>query len=247
MNYAVFDIETRIDKELVRRVFFADRELDAEAAYERMRAELERQGRDMFPHSVHVPVSIAVGNVDERHVLRSVETLGGPQADEKAMVREFWSRLDRFRGTLVSFNGRRFDLPVLELAALRYGCVAPTYFNEPSRFRGRGAEGHYDLYDFLTNQGACGIRGGLDLLAKLVGLPGKEEVGGRLVQELWERGEIEAIHRYCRRDVIQTYALFLHVERMRGRISDEEFETARRESALFFRELESSETVRNTP
>ena len=51
-------------------------------------------------------------------------------------MREFWARAERFAGCLVSFNGRRFDLPVLELAALRYGISAPAYFAEA---RGRHA------------------------------------------------------------------------------------------------------------
>jgi predicted PolB exonuclease-like 3'-5' exonuclease len=121
---------------------------------------------------------------------------------------------------LVSFNGRGFDLPVLELQALRHGYSAPRYFGDRGGLRGRTPR-HCDLYDVLTNGGASRLRGGLDLVAKLVGLPGKGAVSGGDVQVLWQRGCWPEIHRYCRDDVVQTYFLFLRVERMRGRITSE--------------------------
>ena len=136
-------------------------------------------------------------------------------------MQAFWARLEAFDGTLVSFNGRGFDLPVLELQALRHGCSAPRYFSERNGLRVRFGR-HFDLYDWFINAGASRLRGGLDLVAKLVGLPGKGEVSGADVQMLWERGQWEQIHHYCRDDVLQTYFVFLRVEHLRGRLSAEQ-------------------------
>src|SRR6202035_3449586 len=105
--------------------------------------------------------------------------LGG--YSEEALGREFWARAERFAGCLVTFNGRRFDFPVLELAALRYGIAAPTHFAEGSgSARARySSERHLDLFDYLTNFGASGgIRGGMDPLLKMIGLPGTMEGDG---------------------------------------------------------------------
>jgi predicted PolB exonuclease-like 3'-5' exonuclease len=99
---------------------------------------------------------------------------------------------------------------VLGLAALRHGCCIPRYFEGGCR--------HRYADDFLTNRGAYAVRGGFHLLVRLVGLPGKGEVDGAGVQALWEAGRLPEIHAYCRRDVIQTYFLFLRLELMRGRI-----------------------------
>ena len=237
MRYAIFDIETRIDKALVRSTMFRGEDLDENEAYARMRQRLlEDTGNDFFPVSFHVPVSIAVGNVED-WTLTGVDTLGAEKYSEEAIVQAFWQRLERFNGTLVSFNGRTFDLPVMELQALRYACPAPSYFNTPRGHRSRYSDVHYDLYDFLSNYGAYRIRGGFDLLAKLAGLPGKTGVDGSKVQEMWEAGQLDAIHRYCRHDVIQTYFLFLRVELMRGRLTREQHDAAQAATAAFRDEL----------
>ena len=219
MRWAVFDIETRIDKRLVNESLYRGEGLDDETAYTRHREELLRERRsDFFPVSFHVPVSIAIGSVGPDHRLETLDSLavGG---DEEQISREFWERVNRFPGCLVSFNGRNFDLPVLELQALRYGCVAPRYFNEQYGHRYRYSQKHhYDLQEFVTNFGMYRVRGGFDLLQRLIGLGGKGDIDGSKVQELWEEGRLEDIHRYCRYDVLQTYRLFLRVEVVRGRL-----------------------------
>jgi hypothetical protein len=221
MSILVFDMETRVDKALLRRVHFRGQALSDDEAYERMRDELGwATGGDFFPLTYQLPVSIALASAGDDHVLRGVEVLGADTLGERALVEEFWKRLDAFDGTLVSFNGRGFDLPVLELQALRHGVSAPHYFGDRNGLRARYGR-HCDLYDWLTNGGAARLRGGLDLVAKLIGLPGKGDVSGADVQVLWERGGWEQIHRYCRDDVLQTYFLFLRVEHLRGHLSAE--------------------------
>jgi len=221
MEILVFDMETRVDKELLRRVRYPGQMLSDDEAYERMRDELDwATGSDFFPLTFQVPVSIALVRAGEDYVLSGLEVLGADALSEAGLVQAFWSRLEAFEGMLVSFNGRAFDLPVLELQALRHGCSAPNYFGDRNGLRARHGR-HCDLYDWLTNGGAMRLRGGLDLVAKLVGLPGKGDVSGADVQMLWERGAWEDIHRYCRDDVLQTYFLFLRIEHMRGRLSAE--------------------------
>ena len=235
MPFVVFDVEARVDKALVRSVLYRGEELSDEAAYEAARGAAGA-GSDMLPLAFHVPVSIVMGAVNDARVLTAVEVLGSSDYSEAGIVCEFWDRLERLEGTLVSFNGRRFDLPVLELAALRHGCVIPRYFERGFRDR-HSDEAHYDLYDFVTNWGAYGVRGGMHLLAQLVGLPGKSGVDGAAVQALWEAGRLGELDAYCRRDVIQTYFLFLRLERMRGRISAEQEQAATAASAAFRAEL----------
>lgn len=238
MRFAIFDVETRIDKTLVKDVLHAREAIGEEEAFARTRDELvAHHASDFFPVSFHVPVSIVIADVNEERVLTGIDVLGADDYDEARIVREFWERLERFPGTLVSFNGRSFDLPVLELGALRHGCRIPNYFER--RFRHRYADdAHYDLYDFLTNCGMYRVRGGFDLLARLAGLPGKGAVDGAQVQALWEAGRLAEIHAYCRRDVIQTYFLFLRLELMRGRIAAEQYHAALDATAALRAEIE---------
>jgi predicted PolB exonuclease-like 3'-5' exonuclease len=238
--FTVLDIETRVDKALVRAVLHRGEDIGEDEAYERTRAEVaarSRSGSDFLNLAFHVPVSIVVGAVNDERVLTAVEVLGADRYGEAEIVCEFWARLERLRGTLVSFNGRRFDLPVLELAALRHGCVIPHYFDDGYRRRFFD-QAHYDLFDFLTNGGAYPLKGGFHLLARLVGLPGKGAVDGASVQALWEAGRLADIHAYCRRDVLQTYFLFLRLELLRGRITAEQHAAALAATAAFRAELE---------
>ena len=238
MRYTIVDIETRIDKDLVRAIYFPHADVLEEDAYSQVRDRLrQEQGNDFFPLSFHIPISIAVGQVNEERVLTAVETVSEDDYSEEAIVRTFWQRLERFPGTLVTFNGRGFDLPVLELHALKYGCQAHRYFSGKARNR-YAEEGHFDLYDFLTNYGVHRLRGGFNLLAKMIGLPGKTEIDGSMVQQLWQAQRLNDIHRYCRHDVIQTYFLFLRVELLRGRMTAEQYEYAQQQSANFREELE---------
>ena len=225
MPYAIFDIETRIDKGLLNESQFRGRCLSDEQAYEEFRRGLlDDRGTDFFPLSFHVPISIAVGSVSSDHRLQSVESLAETDYSEERLVREFWDRVERFKGCLVSFNGRQFDLPVLEFGALRYGCPAPSYFGEDSVYRRRyQVDKHLDLYEFVTNFGAYRVRGGFDLLLRMIGMPGKGSVDGSQVQELWQAGRLAEIHEYCRRDVIQSYYLFLRIELLRGRLTPDHY------------------------
>jgi len=223
MKYLVFDIETRIDKSLVHAVYHPDEKISDNEAYEIVRQQLQGDhGSDFFPVSFHVPICITFGHVGSDLALTALETLALPELSDLEMAKEFWARVDPFDGSLVTFNGRGFDLPVMELQALRHGVEAPRYFNQRHGARARFSDTHYDLHEFIANFGAYRVRGGLDLLSKLVGLPGKTSVRGGTVQQLWEAGKTAEIRRYCRRDVIQTYLLLLRVERMRGRITPAE-------------------------
>ena len=247
MAFAVFDVETRIDKHLLNQVYFDGQGLSESEAFERYREDLRRRrDSDFFPITLHLPISIAVGNVGDDYVLNAVESLALGDYSEEKLVHEFWSRAERFAGTLVTFNGRRFDLPVLELAALRHGIAAPIHFDEDSQARSRYSSArHYDLFDYLTNHGAVALAGGMDLLLKMIGMPGKTGMDGSMVQEYFETGRLEEIHRYCRNDVVQTYFLFLRVALMRGEISADAYRAASEASQHFLLDDEAVDTKKS--
>ena len=241
MAFAVFDVETRVDKHLLNQVYFDGRGLSDGEAFERYREDLRRRrDNDFFPTTLHLPISIAIGNVDDDYVLHSVESLAVEDYSEEKLVREFWTRAECFSGTLVSFNGRRFDVPVLELAALRHGIAAPTHFGHESLARDRyAAARHFDLYDYLTNFGAVSLAGGMDLLLKMIGMPGKTGMDGSMVQDYFEAGRLDEIHRYCRNDVVQTYFLFLRVALVRGEVGNDVYRAAFEASQHFLAEEEA--------
>jgi predicted PolB exonuclease-like 3'-5' exonuclease len=106
-------------------------------------------------------------------------------------------------------------MPVLELRSLKLGVPAPRWFQGP---RAEGAEEHLDLVDLLTG-GRASPAAPLDLYAKLVGLPGKEEVAGRDVHVLYAEGALDRVAAYCMTDVVQTWLLFLRWRLVEGSLS----------------------------
>jgi 3'-5' exonuclease len=214
--YALFDIETRIDWPLLEQVENCDRE--------EFIADLnERSGSEdsvvWIPHSYHLPVAIAVGVIEPTTgELTRLGCIKG--ADSETLCREWWNWVSIFqapprRGTLVSFNGRGFDLPVLELAALRYAIRIPQHFNEKYGNRYRFQEDwHLDLMDLMNGFGAArGLRGGLSLLSTLVGLPAK-----RVSHSNLEDVELERVQRWCRNDVRRLYLVFQRLQYIRDRV-----------------------------
>ena len=71
----------------------------------------------------------------------------------------------------------------------------------------------------LTNFGASRFNGGLNLAANLPGKPGKIEVQGNMVQDLYNDGKLAEINDYCRCDVLDTYFVFLRTSVLLGRIT----------------------------
>lgn len=223
--YLVFDIETVADGELVRRVRFPD-EADlapaqAVANYRALLLEQSGGKSDFIPHTFHLPVSVAIAKVAADFSLQEVKTLDRPRFRPQVIARNFWKGWSSYgQPTFVTFNGRFFDLPVLEMAAFRYGIAAPTWFmtSGPSygQPRNRYASAHLDLQDFITNFGAVHANGGLNLCAQLLGKPGKMDTKGAMVQELWEKGEHERIDDYCMCDALDTYFIFLRTRVLSG-------------------------------
>lgn len=224
-NYLVFDIETRVDKELVKQVYDPENSLTLEQAYDSARDKiLERSGQqsDFFPIPFHIPIAISTLHADENYRIRSLGCLGVDRFSEAEVVAKFWQAFEH-SPTLITFNGRGFDLPVLEMRALKHGLSLPRYFatgEGRSTYRGsRYSDAyHIDLCDYLSNFGAAYRRSSLDLLAKLIGLPGKYSIAGEDVEYLYRQGRLKEINQYCMTDVLQTYLLFLRVELLKGKL-----------------------------
>jgi hypothetical protein len=139
------------------------------------------------------------------------------RADEPKFLSETWERLSG--ALLVTFHGKGFDLPVLELRSLKHAVSIPGW--APGR-RG-GLEAHLDLKELLTGDGASAAAP-LDLYAKLVGLPGKEGVAGEDVQTLYSAGALGEIAAYCMTDVVQTWLLYLRWRLVEGSLTRDGYE-----------------------
>lgn len=127
--------------------------------------------------------------------------------------------------SIVTFNGRGFDLPVIVARSLRHGLAFPWYYQRKDPRHRYSYQGHLDLMDFLVDHGA-GKFYSLDIAARLIGLPGKTEGHGSEVAGMIARGELEQVRTYCLQDVAQTAALFLRTQLLRGELAPHRYVAA---------------------
>lgn len=214
--FFVFDIETAVDGQLVAKMQYPEEDITPADAVRRFgQQRLELTGSDFIPYTYHVPISIVVGKVGADLKLLDIAVLDESQYRPHILTRDFWAGWKAYGyPTLVTFNGRSFDLPALELAAFRYGIAVPRWFDSQARSfeqpRNRyNTHAHFDLLELLTNFSATRFSGGLDLAATLLGKPGKMDVCGHMVQDLFDQQQLAEVSDYCRCDVLDTYFVFL--------------------------------------
>ena len=230
VSFLAFDIESVADGQLISRIRYPGEGLEPDAAIERYRQELREQyDSDFIPYTFQLPISIAVGKISSDYRLLEISVLDEPKFRPHILTEHFWRGWDKYRRpTLVSFNGRTFDLPLLELAAFRYGISVPGWFNVGAKsfeqYRNRyNLDAHIDLQEILTNFGSTRFTGGLNLAANLLGKPGKMDIQGHMVQDLFQQGQVAHINDYCRCDLLDTYFVFLRTRVLFGKLSlDEE-------------------------
>ncbi|MBM4001276.1 MAG: 3'-5' exonuclease [Planctomycetes bacterium] len=228
VRFLVFDVESVADGRLVSRIRFPEESLDDITAVARYRAELlAKHQSDFIPYTFQIPIAVVIAKVADDFRLVDLVSLDEPQHRPHVLTDFFWRGWERYgRPTWVSFNGRTFDMPLMELAAFRFGVSLRAWSGgsgyEAPRNR-YNAKAHLDLCDVLTNFGASRFNGGLNLAASLLGKPGKMDVHGYMVQDLHQQGAVAEISNYCRCDVLDTYFVFLRTQVLLGNLPlDEE-------------------------
>lgn len=226
VKYLVFDVESVADARLVAKLRYPESGLEPAEAVRRYRAELmAANGTDFIPYTYQLPIAIVVAKVSKDFRLLDLVSLDEPQFRPHVLTERFWRGWDVYKEpTLVSFNGRTFDVPLLELAAFRFGISLASWFKVNAKTydqpRNRyNIEAHLDLNDVLTNFGASRFSGGLNLAANLMGKPGKIDVKGHMVQDLYDSGRLGEISDYCRCDVLDTYFVFLRTAVLLGQLT----------------------------
>jgi predicted PolB exonuclease-like 3'-5' exonuclease len=174
-----------------------------------------------FPkHPLHKIVCIGALIASRQAEGWRIDALGAPHIGERSeaeLISAFVERVGQLRPQLITFNGHRFDLPVLRYRAMvnrvsATGLQVRPYFH---RFN----DDALDLCDGLGSF-SPGARVKLDEISKILGLTGKPEgVDGSRVEEMVLAGQIEEVARYCESDVMNTYRVWLVYELFRGSIS----------------------------
>lgn len=179
---------------------------------------------DFRPWALHWPVAITTLQLGispagvQRCELRELKgEHRGPWVSEAlAIVSEALERDYR----IVTWNGRRFDVPVLIASFIRQQkrCRMLNALGQRFHHYKDGWPTHFDVLDFLSTMGAPSAS--LDDFAQRIGhVPAKGEIEGSMVGEMYQAGRLDEISAYCTRDVLALAEVALDVAAVFGHIS----------------------------
>ena len=214
MNYLVFDIETIPDLDYGKQFLNLDGLEEADIGRAMFFQQLQKTGTEFLPLNLHKIIAISVLR-DARGNLE-IESLGSKESSEQSIIQLFYDLVGANENCLVTWNGLLFDLPVLNYRALFNRVDAASYWQNELW--------HIDLKDVLANHNTK-AQGSLDSVAKSLSLPGKLNVSGDQVWDLYLEGRVEDIRNYCEHDVLNTYLIFIHYQAMIGKITNDELST----------------------
>lgn len=231
MSIFVFDIETIPDISAGRKLFnLHDSSVsDAQIAELMFRKATEETGQSFVRLPLHQVVAISAVYRSQDQL--KIWSLGTSDSQEKELVQRFFDGIEKYTPQLVSWNGKAFDLPVLQYRALLNKVVAKRYWDTGeldsnykwNNYISRYHQRHLDLMDVLASYQPRAY-GRLDDIATLLGFPGKMGMDGSKVWHNYQQGKIEEIRNYCETDVINTYLVYLRFQQMRGYLLEEELE-----------------------
>ena len=237
MATLVFDVETSalpvaaFDDAQLEYLFRESAKLPEGPEREARRAALQQQF-NLWPFTARV-VCIAMLNADSaRGQVLHLASVAGEEpeksaaveflacVDEAEMISRFWEAA-RHYDSIVTFNGRAFDVPFLYLRSALLGVPISRKNWLGYRFQ---TEPHCDLAEQLSFYGVSGRDGAarrfnLDFYCKAFGIdsPKSHGVSGLDMNSLVAAGRHREIAEYCLRDVEATLALFrLWRERLAG-------------------------------
>ncbi len=173
--------------------------------------------------------------------IRHIRSGGQEASQEQDLVYGFFKLVDDKLPTLVSFNGRTFDIPVLKYRAMKYANKFTKFFKEGTKWDSYSSryspDWHCDLLDVLSDFGSS-ARIKLNEVCSILGLPGKFGTDGSEVTRLYDEGKIKEIRDYCETDALNTYLLYLRYALMIGKINKDSYNFSIDDALKF---IESSE------
>lgn len=127
------------------------------------------------------------------------------EADEPALVADFWGRVGQAGGQIAGWNSVGFDLPFLMVRSLKHGVTMSA--RVPDYLRRYSHRPHFDCKMALLNWPSSYATGeGLDEWAAFFGIAGKSGHGSEVYAMVTE-GRWDDLERYATGDIAATRAL----------------------------------------
>ena len=199
MKTIVFDVETIPDLEYGKKNMNLDGLSDEDIGRSMFFQQLQKKGDDFLPIDLHKIITIScIAEENGTIELKSFTHL------------EHFINFIEDANHFVTWNGHRFDVPVISFRALTEDLVISNTLLDDKH--------HTDLKAVLSNDNISLISG-LDRVSKHLGLPGKAFHSGKVVWDLYVDNKMHEITQYCEADVLNTYLIYIHHQSTIGEIS----------------------------
>ncbi|MBF0311075.1 MAG: hypothetical protein HQL56_16290 [Magnetococcales bacterium] len=148
---------------------------------------------------------------------------------EREVVERFLHALGRDKPVLVGFNSLAADIRILVQRGVILGLRAADFCARPRKpwegvdYLARGSDWNIDLRDLLSPGFGPGTPS-LHEMAVQCGIPGKMDVDGQQVPDLWLAGRLNKIVSYNEFDALTTYLLWLRLAHFSGLFSTAQYE-----------------------
>lgn len=212
----VFDIETIPDLTAGRRLYPSlEGATDADALTALMHMRQSEVGNPFMPLPLHQIVCLSTLWVQDGQM--QLCSMSAKDHEEGAIIARFFEALNQ-KPTLVSFNGKGFDIPVISYRALKHRLSSFVLYDQNSttevkynNYQNRYHDRHFDVMRKLAHDAPYQK---LDVLSCLCGISGKQDINGAMVAPLVAKGDFDTLMRYCESDVLNTWLLYLRAHHL---------------------------------
>ena len=176
-----------------------------------------------------------------------VDPADSQKSDEKTILSSFLKSVGRRKPQLVGYNSAQADVPILVQRSIVHGLPGFGFSDRPNKpwegvdyFDARNSDYNLDLADAM---GQFRDRPTLHQAATLSGIPGKLEVSGDSVAQMWLEGNLAEIVEYNEFDAFTTHLLWARIAHFSGLLTTEQYGEEQR----LVRELLETEIAENRP
>ena len=227
MNILVFDIETVPDTSSGEKLLELKNLSEKDIIKAMEHTQFQKNGTMFQPLHLHKIVAISV--LYKNNEKLSLLSLGEEDSNEKTLLNQFFSAIDKYQPQLVSWNGKGFDSPVIHYRALFHGVSSIKYWDKGdddrefkwNNYLNRYHDRHLDLMDIMSGYKKPAS---LTDIAQLIGAPGKYGIDGSKVTDYYLSNDIKKIRDYCETDVLNTYLVFLRYQLISNNITPQKYE-----------------------
>ncbi|MCG8527172.1 MAG: 3'-5' exonuclease [Opitutales bacterium] len=235
-----FDIEWVPDPEAAKRLFGVDTNTvgGIEDAFRKLWAD--RGATEETPHpflKLTVSRIVSICGIYREHDTQSGEVslklvslpsdpLNEEQQSEIAILNGINRALSDKRPQLIGFNSQRSDLPIIINRSIVHGLSSFGWAMRPEKpwegadYFSTHGDHHLDLATML----GWGLQmPTLHEAATCSGIPGKIDVAGASVAEMWLKGDVEGIVNYNEFDAFTTYLLWARMAHFSTALSEEAY------------------------